>query len=168
MAHQSEAVLEEELMDELGSLDYELVDIKSMDELYDNMRLQLEDLNNMKFSDHEFTQVLNHLEGGSIYNKAQKLRGRMELTRDNGEMEYVKFLDSRWCKNSFQAAHQISVDGKFKSRYDVTILVNGLPVVQVELKRRGKSLKEAFNQITRYKNTSYRGLFQNILQIHVI
>lgn len=167
MAHQSEAVLEEELMDELGSLDYELVDIRNMDDLQNNLKVQLEDLNNMKFSDREFTQVLNHLEGGSIYNKAQKLRGRMELTRDNGEMEYVKFLDSRWCKNSFQAAHQISVDGKFKSRYDVTILLNGLPVLQVELKRRGKSLKEAFNQITRYKNTSYRGLFQYI-QIFII
>ena len=81
---------------------------------------------------------------------------------------YIKFLNQKdWCKNIFQVTNQITVKGKHENRYDVTLLINGLPLVQIELKRRGMPLKEAFDQITRYATHSYKGLF-NYIQIFVV
>jgi type I restriction enzyme R subunit len=95
----------------------------------------------------------------------------MHLKRDDGSTTYIEFLDlANWCQNEFQVTNQISAEGTYKNRYDVTILINGLPLVQIELKRRGLELKEAFNQTNRYQRHSYTssyGLF-NYIQLFVI
>ncbi|RAP45705.1 type I restriction endonuclease subunit R [uncultured Methanosphaera sp.] len=167
MSHQSEQALEDEFISQLESLDYEYVDIRDISQLKDNLKVQLEILNNTKFSEQEFNKILLHLESGGIFDKAKKLRDKMELLRDDNTMDYIDFFNYHWCKNSFQVAHQITMEGKYKNRYDVTILINGLPLVQVELKRRGIELKRAFNQTQRYQIHTYRGLFQYI-QVFVI
>ena len=167
MSHQSEQALENEFISQLESLDYEYVDIRDISQLKDNLKVQLEILNNTKFSEQEFNKILLHLESGGIFDKAKKLRDKMELLRDDNTMDYIDFFNYHWCKNSFQVAHQITMEGKYKNRYDVTILINGLPLVQVELKRRGIELKRAFNQTQRYQIHTYRGLFQYI-QVFVI
>lgn len=167
MTRQSEEALEEELIKQLKTLDYEYVDIANMTQLETNLKTQLEKLNNTQFNDKEFQRILTYLEGGSIYDKSKKFRDRFRIQRKNNENFPVKFFDKRWCKNTFQVAHQINNKGKYNNRYDVTILINGLPLVQIELKRRGIELKEAFNQTQRYQQHSYKGIFQYI-QIFVI
>ena len=107
---------------------------------------------------------------GNIFEKARTLRDRFAIKRDV-ETLYVRFFDSdHWLHNQFQVTHQVTMEGVYKNRYDVTLLVNGLPLVQIELKRRGLELKEAFNQINRYQRHSFwvdRGLFQYV-QLFVI
>lgn len=87
---------------------------------------------------------------------------------ESGERLWVEFLNrTHWCQNEFQVSNQITVEGRKKCRYDVTILINGLPLIQIELKRRGVELKQAYNQIQRYHKTSFHGLFDYI-QLFVI
>lgn len=167
MSHQSEQALEDEFISQLKTLDYEYADIHTIDQLKDNLKVQLEILNNTRFSEQEFNKILLHLESGGIFDKAKKLRDKMELPRDDNTVEYIDFFNHHWCKNTFQVAHQITMEGKYQNRYDVTILINGLPLVQVELKRRGIELKRAFNQTQRYQRHTYRGLFQYI-QVFII
>ena len=155
MSHQSEASLEEELIKQLEGQDFEYVNVKNMSDLEKNLKEQLEILNKTEFSEKEFNRILLHLDRGSIFDKALRLRDHFELTRDDNTISYIKFLDKRWCKNSFQVANQIEVHGTYENRYDVTILINGLPLVQIELKRRGVELKQAFNQTQRYQRQSY-------------
>lgn len=167
MVVQSEAVLEENLIKRLESIGYERVKINNEKELVSNFKIQLEKLNNCRFSDEEFNKIIRYLEEGSIFDKAKKLRDRFYIENDEGSF-YIKFLNQKeWCKNIFQAANQITMKGKHKNRYDVTLLINGLPLVQIELKRRGMAIKEAFNQISRYQLHSYKGLF-NYIQLFVI
>ena len=171
MSKQSEAVLEENLIKQLVNLEYEKVTIKDDTALEANFKSQLEKHNNFKLSDREFKRVLNHLNKGSVFEKAKTLRDKFVLPLDNGETKYIEFLDSEhWCQNLFQVTSQVTVRGSFENRYDVTILINGLPLVQIELKRRGLELKEAFNQINRYHRHSYsanNALF-NYIQIFII
>jgi len=156
MSTQSEAILEENLIGQLVSLKYEKVSIKDDKQLEQNLKTQLEKHNKTTISDSEFKRVLNHLNGGSVFEKAKKLRDRYNLLRDDGTTKWINFLDSEhWCQNLFQVTNQVSVDGVYKNRYDVTLLINGFPLVQIELKRRGLELKEAFNQINRYQKHSY-------------
>lgn len=109
-----------------------------------------------------------YLEGGTRFEKAKKLRDLFPLELDDGERLWVEFLNrTHWCQNEFQVSHQITVEGRKKCRYDVTILINGLPLVQIELKRRGVELKQAYNQIQRYHKTSFHGLFDYV-QLFVI
>jgi type I restriction enzyme R subunit len=114
---------------------------------------------------------LNILSKGSVFEKAKTLRAKQHIQRDNGDNLYFEFINTdHWCQNQYQVTHQVSIEGKYKNRYDVTLLVNGLPLVQIELKRRGLELKEAFNQINRYQRHSFgasHGLFQYV-QIFVI
>ena len=167
MSTQSEAALENNLMKTLIDGGYHLVSIKDEFDLEANFKQQLELFNKTTFSSEEFEKILIHLEGGSIFEKAKKLRDQFELERDEGTF-YVKFLNKKdWCKNRFQVANQITMKGKYENRYDVTILINGLPLVQIELKKRGVELKQAFNQIKRYQIHSYHNLF-NYIQIFVI
>ena len=167
MVTQSEAILEENLIKRLESNGYEMVKIRNEEELVSNFKIQLEKLNKCVLSDDEFNRVLLHLEQGSIFDKAKKLRDRFYIERDEGSF-YIKFLNQKeWCKNIFQVTNQVTIQGKHKNRYDVTLLINGLPLVQVELKRRGMPIKEAFNQISRYQLHSYKGLF-NYIQLFVI
>jgi len=171
MTTQSEAILEEKLIKQLVSSKYERVDIKDDKVLEENLKSQLEKHNKTTISDSEFKKILNHLNGGNVFEKSKKLRDKYVLQRDDGTTSYIEFLDSEhWCQNLFQVTNQISVNGTYKNRYDVTILINGFPLVQIELKRRGLELKEAFNQINRYQKHSYgsnSALFHYI-QIFVI
>lgn len=167
MSTQSEAVLENKLMKQLVDIGYENIKIDNEDQLKENLKFKIEKFNKIKLTNSEFDKILTHLESGTIFNKAEKLRDKYELIRDDGTV-YIEFFNKKdWCKNIFQVANQISFEDKYKTRYDVTILINGLPLIQIELKRRGGSLKKAFNQISRYQRHSYRGLF-NYVQIFVI
>lgn len=171
MAKQPEQILEEQLVAQLQRLGYGLVQLKDEKDLIGNLKQQLEKHNNIQFSKAEFEKVLNILSKGSVFEKAKTLREKQHIVRDNGDNLYFEFINSEhWCQNQFQVTHQITLEGTYKNRYDVTLLVNGLPLVQIELKRRGLELKEAFNQINRYQRHSFganSALFQ-YLQILVI
>ncbi len=171
MNTQSEAQLETALIQRLNDLGWASVAIPDNTALEANLRSQLEAHNGLQFSDGEFRTILNHLGKGSTFEKAKTLRDRMALQRDDGTTAYVQFFNGReWCRNRYQVTHQITQEGHYKTRYDVTLLVNGLPLIQIELKRRGIELKEAFNQINRYHRHSFgagNALFQ-YLQLFVI
>jgi type I restriction enzyme R subunit len=169
MSTQSEAALEKNLIAQLSSCGYEQVTIPDLDALEANFKEQLEKHNNVSLTNEEFKRILTHLDGGGTFKKALKLRDKFELHRDN-ETIYIEFLDcEEWCKNRFQVTNQVTNHaGRYENRYDVTILINGLPLVQVELKRRGKEIKEAFNQICRYKKDSYEKSLFAYIQIFVV
>ncbi len=169
---QPEIALENKLVKQLTGLGYERVNITTEEELLSNLKSQLEKHNNVKFSDEEFAKVLNHLNKGNVFERAKILRDKFSFKRENGETIYINFLNQdEWCKNQYQVCNQVEMnDGTYKNRYDVTLLINGLPLVQIELKRRGLELKEAFNQINRYQRHSFwssNGLFQYV-QLFVI
>ena len=167
MSTQSEAVLENNLIKRLSNSGYEHIKIRNEEELIANFKIQLEKLNKCQLTDEEFNKILLFLDQGSIFDRAKKLRNHFFIERKNNPF-YIKFLNQKdWCKNIFQISNQITMEGKHKNRYDVTLLINGLPLVQIELKRRGMPLKEAFDQITRYASHSYKGLF-NYIQIFVV
>ena len=171
MTKQSEAQLENNLIKQLVSLGYQNVTIKDGDVLVSNLKAQLEAFNKTVFSNKEFDIILNHLAKGNVFEKAKTLRDRFNITRENGDSFYLRFYNSEdWTNNLFQVTNQITQEGTYKNRYDVTLLVNGLPLVQIELKRRGLEIKEAFNQINRYQRHSFwsnHGLFQYV-QLFVI
>jgi type I restriction enzyme, R subunit len=171
MTKQPEQILENNLVKHLQKLSYEFVTIANEADLLANLKRKLEKHNNVQLTDKEFSQVIGHLDKGNVFERAKILRDRMHLTKENGDSVYLQFLNQeQWCKNEFQVTQQVAIEGKYKNRYDVTILINGLPLVQIELKRRGLELKEAFNQTNRYQRHSYwagHGLFQYI-QIFVI
>lgn len=176
MSTQSEAALEAGLIATLRQMDYEYVQIVEEDNLYANFKRQLEihnkkqlaEVGRTSFTDEEFEKILIYLEGGSRFEKAKKLRDLYPLDTANGQRIWVEFLNrTQWCQNEFQVSNQITVEGRKKCRYDVTILINGLPLVQIELKRRGVELKQAYNQVQRYHKTSFHGLFDYI-QLFVI
>ncbi len=171
MTTQSEAQLENNLIQQLVGLGYASVTVMDGDALIANLKTQLEAFNQEQYSDAEFANILNHLAKGNVFEKAKTLRDRFSFARDNGDTVYVRFFDSEnWGNNRFQVTNQITQEGTYKNRYDVTLLVNGLPLVQIELKRRGIEIKEAFNQINRYQRHSFwsnHGLFQYV-QLFVI
>jgi type I restriction enzyme R subunit len=171
MSHQSEAILENNLIKQLIGLGYASAKVMDGDALVSNLKSQLEAFNKAVYTDKEFDGILNHLAKGNVFQKAKTLRDRFSFTQENGEIAYVRFFDSEnWSNNLFQVTNQVSQEGSFKNRYDVTLLVNGLPLVQIELKRRGLEIKEAFNQINRYQKHSFwsnHGLFQYV-QLFVI
>ncbi len=171
MSTQPEQVLENQLVAQLQKLKYEKVVIKDEKALTANLKIQLEKHNNITFSASEFERVLNILSKGSVFEKAKTLRAKQQIERDNGDNLYFEFLNTDfWCQNQFQVTHQVTMEGSYKNRYDVTLLINGLPLVQIELKRRGLEMKEAFNQINRYQRHSFgakSALFQYV-QIFII
>lgn len=171
MTSQPEQLLENNLVNQLAKLGYEKVVIKDEEDLLINLKVQLEKHNKIALSDNDFKQVLNYINKGSIFQRAKILRDRVPFTNDKGENKTIELINQvHWCKNEFQVTQQVTMEGKYKNRYDVTILINGLPLVQIELKRRGLELKEAFNQINRYERHSFgagAGLFQ-FVQIFVI
>ena len=176
MPVQSEAALENGLIATLQQMNYEYVQIEEEKNLRTNFKSQLEKHNRKRleetgrteFTEAEFEKILIYLEGGTRFEKAKKLRDLFPLELDDGERLWVEFLNrTHWCQNEFQVSNQITVEGRKRCRYDVTILINGLPLVQIELKRRGVELKQAYNQIQRYHKTSFHGLFDYI-QLFVI
>jgi type I restriction enzyme R subunit len=171
MTTQPEQILENNLVDQLKGLGYQYVEIRDEADMLSNLKFQLEKHNNTKLTTDEFFQVLNQLDKGNNFEKSKTLRDRIAYTKSDGKIAYLELLNMmNWCQNQFQVTQQVTMDGTYKNRYDVTILINGLPLVQIELKRRGLELKEAFNQTNRYERHSYssgRGLFQYI-QLFVI
>ncbi|MBN9312511.1 MAG: deoxyribonuclease HsdR [Chryseobacterium sp. 39-10] len=172
MSKQSEQILEEQLVAQLQKLGYKYAFIADEKALLANLKTQLEKHNHLQFSDSEFEKVLNILNKGSVFEKAKILREKKHhIIRDNGDNLYFEFLNvEHWCQNEYQVTNQITQEGKYENRYDVTLLVNGLPLVQIELKRRGLEMKEAFNQINRYQKHSFgagKGLF-HFVQLFVI
>ena len=176
MPVQSEAALENGLIATLQQMNYEYVQIEEEKNLRTNFKSQLEkhnrkrleEIGRTEFTEAEFDKILIYLEGGTRFEKTKKLRDLFPLELDDGERLWVEFLNrTHWCQNEFQVSHQITVEGRKKCRYDVTILINGLPLVQIELKRRGVELKQAYNQIQRYHKTSFHGLFDYV-QLFVI
>lgn len=175
MTTQTEQALENGLIKTLIDNSYEYVQLRE-ENLYANFKSQLEKHNRKRlaeagrtaFTDKEFEKIRIHLEGGTRFEKAKKLRDLYPLDTEDGQRIWVEFLDrQKWCKNEFQVSNQITTEGRKKCRYDVTILINGLPLVQIELKRKGTELKEAYNQIQQYYKTSYTGLFDYV-QLFVI
>jgi type I restriction enzyme R subunit len=174
--YQSEAELEQAFIKLLETQAYEFLNITSDSDLTNNLRTQLEKLNNYRFSDPEWerffaTTIANKNEG--IEEKTAKIQEDhvQLLTRDNGEVINIYIIDkSNIHNNSLQVINQYETEGNHTNRYDVTVLVNGLPLVHVELKRRGIALQEAFNQINRYQRDSFwadNGLFEYV-QLFVI
>lgn len=176
-AYQSEASLEKEFIRLLQGQGYEYIQVRSEAELIQNLRHQLEALNRMTFTEEEWKRFFkNNLAGANegIVEKTRKIQSDhvQPLQRDDGTSKNVYLLDKKNIHNNrLQVLNQYEEDqGKRNTRYDVTILVNGLPLVHVELKRRGVPIREAFNQIKRYQRDSFwagSGLYEYI-QIFVI
>ncbi|XKT74349.1 MAG: type I restriction endonuclease subunit R [Patescibacteria group bacterium UBA2163] len=169
MTHQSEAQLEKSLIERLTRLGFEPVVVEESAAFEANLRSQLEKFNNTTFSDDEWSRIMNYLMKGDRFHKAKTLRDRFSLKRDDETTIWIQFFNmDQWCKNEYQVTQQITQVGKYENRYDVTLLINGLPLVQIELKRRGIEMKEAFNQIQRYHKHSFTGTLFEYVQIFVI
>lgn len=176
--YQSEASLEKMFIEKLQTQAYEYLPIASENDLISNLKKQLEKLNDIKFSENEwikfFTKELAN-PNRSVAEKTEMIQEgdtKLILTRDNGDFKNITLLDKQDIhNNSLQVINQYSTDtGQRANRYDVTVLVNGLPFVHIELKRRGIAIQEAFNQINRYSRESFwasSGLFEYV-QIFVI
>lgn len=171
MAYQSEAELEMQFIEQLNNQGYSTVSIPDYDALLDNFKVQFAEFNKDKidksFSAKEWERIFNIIDGKSVFQSAKILRDKFVLERDDGTKTYLSFFDQDASKNIFQVTHQTTVVGKYVNRYDVTLLVNGLPLIQVELKRRGVDIREAINQVMRYKKHSYKGLY-HFIQIFVV
>ncbi len=182
MPHTSEYDVETKFIDRLESIDYKYVDLKNYGEVLANARAQIAAFNAAKlkeakgspdFSDAEWNRVLIQLDNHSVYESAKILRDKYILSLDNGKTVYLDFFSFDTDRNVYQVAHQITMDPAhkddvlYKNRYDVTVLINGLPLVQIELKRPGVEINEAINQINRYRKFSFRGLFRYI-QVFVV
>jgi type I restriction enzyme R subunit len=171
MTTQPEQILENNLVAQLVALGYKKVEIIDEVSMLSNLKAQLEKHNKVTLSEQDFKQILNYINKGSIFDRAKILRDRVPYVNDKGENKTIELINQiHWCRNEYQVTQQVTIEGKYKNRYDVTILINGLPLVQIELKRRGLELKEAFNQINRYERHSFgagAGLFQ-FIQLFVI
>ena len=176
-AYESEAELEAKFIRMLQTLGYEYVEIKSEADLVSNLRKQLETLNNYTFSDNEWKRFYNEKIASSndgIVEKTRKIQSDhvQEFRGEDGQLRNIYLLDKKNIHNNkLQVINQYEEhEGKHDTRYDVTVLVNGLPLVHIELKRRGVAIKEAFNQINRYQRDSFwasSGLYEYV-QIFVI
>mgnify|MGYP001079556515 CR=1 FL=1 len=172
MTTQSEIDMELALVAQLERLGYEAVQLKNEAELVANFKRQLEEHNKLLLSHDEFAQVLNKLNKGDIFDRSKQLRRRIDVDKADGSVLYLELFDTKnWCQNRFQVARQITNKSDTNhSRYDVTLLINGLPLVQIELKARGSDIKSAFDQIVRYRSKSYstnHGLFDYV-QLFII
>ena len=171
--YENEAKLEDKLIDQLVKQGYKKVKIDTVEDLEKNFRDQINEHNKIRLegnplSDKEFDRLMLKISGKGVFQSAKELRQLQDIQRDDGTIVYLELFNTReWCQNIFQVTHQTTVEGKYTNRYDVTLLINGLPLVQIELKRRGMDMKEAFNQIKRYKRHSYSGLYK-FIQIFII
>lgn len=176
-AYQSEAELEKEFIRLLVEQGYEYLPIHTEADLVSNLRTSLEKLNDYRFTDNEWEHFFNECianKNDDIVAKTARIQEDyiQVLKRDNGESRNIYLIDKKNIHNNFvQVINQyVEEGGNYDTRYDVTVLVNGLPLVHIELKRRGVQLKEAFNQINRYQRDSFWagcGLYEYV-QIFVI
>ena len=160
-SYQSEAELEESMIKNLVQQGYEKFNGKTSDDLYKNLKIQIEKLNKVTFTDEEWkrflTEYLDSPNDGMI-EKTRKIQENhiYDFIFDDGYLKNIKIIDKKNIHNNFlQVTNQIRQEGTHNNRYDVTILVNGLPLVHIELKKRGVNLHEAFNQIHRYSKESF-------------
>ena len=163
-SYQSEADLEKEFIKMLEEQGYDYLQIHNSNTLINNLRKQLELLNNYNFTDSEWERffndcICNNKDG--IVEKTRKIQedNIQVLKRDDGTSKNITLIDKKNIHNNrLQVINQYEeCEGNYKNRYDVTIIVNGFPLVHVELKRRGVALKAAFNQINRYQRESFLG-----------
>lgn len=172
MGYQSEAQLEEQLIEQLKNQNYDRVIIEDENALLENFKVQFETFNKTalegkSLTEKEWERVFNHIKGKSIFESAKILRDKFTIERDDGTKPYFKLFDEDYTKNIYQVTNQTTVVGKYTNRYDVTLLINGLPLIQIELKRRGGDIKEAVNQIMRCRKHSYQGLY-HFIQLFVV
>lgn len=175
MTLQSEQQLENELIAQLNGLGYANVTIKDEVALLSNLKQQIEHSNGLPaLSPTEWKQVISYLNSGTVFERAKKLRDKFPVKFDDGSSKHIYFLSEDPSKNRYQVTNQITVDHRGHngrtSRFDVTLLVNGLPLIQIELKKRGMEIAEAFNQTQRYVREAYwagQGLF-SFIQLFVI
>lgn len=175
MTVQSEYQLENELIAQLQGLGYASVTIKNESQLLSNLKTQIERANGLApLSETEWKQVISFLNTGTVFERAKNLRDQFPVKFDDGSSKHIFFLSDDPSKNVYQVTNQITVDHRDfngrTSRFDVTLLVNGLPLVQIELKKRGMEIAEAFNQTQRYIREAYwagQGLF-GFIQLFVI
>lgn len=175
--YQTEADLEKELLKDLQNQGYDfLPNIKNSEKLLANVRIQLQELNNVAFLDSEwqrFVETYLDKPSDSIIDKTRKIHDNYiyDFVFDDGHIQNIYLLDKKnIARNKVQVIQQFEQVGTYANRYDITILVNGLPLVQIELKKRGVAIREAFNQIHRYSKESFNAensLFK-YLQIFVI
>ena len=160
-AYQSEAELENKMIENLISQGYERITIKSISDLYSNLKTQIEKLNDVTFSEDEWDRFLKeYLDAPNegIIEKTRKIQENhiYDFIFDDGHLKNIKIIDKKNIHNNFlQVTNQVWGEGKSRNRYDVTVLVNGLPLVHIELKKRGVNMHEAFNQIHRYSKESF-------------
>ena len=175
-AYQSEAQIEDAFVKQLCRQGYERLAVSSEEELITNLRMQLEALNRMSFSDKEWARLFKGwiaADNDGIVEKTRRIQRDhvYALRMDDGSVRNVSLIDKRNVHNNrMQVMNQYAQQGSYDNRYDVTVLVNGLPLVHVELKRRGVAIQEAFNQIERYQRDSFWsgcGLYEYV-QIFVI
>ena len=179
---QSEYDVEIKFIERLESIGYEYIELKNYDDVLENFRNKLAEFNSKKLleakgeaslSDSEFNRVMLHVDNKSVYESAKILRDKYVLNLDNGKTVYIDFFSSDIERNIYQVSHQITMDKNhkedvsYKNRYDVTAFINGLPLIQIELKRPGVEINEAINQINRYRKFSFKGLFR-YLQLFVV
>lgn len=175
MTVQSEYQLENELIAQLQGLGYAIVTIKDERQLLSNLKTQIELANGLPpLSATEWKQVISFLNTGTVFERAKNLRDQFPVKFDDGSSKHIFFLSDDPSKNVYQVTNQITIDHRDyngrTSRFDVTLLVNGLPLVQIELKKRGMEIAEAFNQTQRYIREAYwagQGLF-SFIQLFII
>ena len=175
MTVQSEYQLENELIGQLQQLSYASVTLKDESQLLSNLKTQIERANGLApLSETEWKQVISFLNTGTVFERAKNLRDLFPVKFDDGTSKHLFFLSDDPSKNIYQVTNQITIDHRDyngrTSRFDVTLLVNGLPLVQIELKKRGMEIAEAFNQTQRYIREAYwagQGLF-GFIQLFVI
>ena len=179
---QSEYEIEELFIERLCEIGYDYIDLKNYDGVLENFKKQIALFNKEKLiekkgtadlSDSEFSRLLTYMDNHTVYESAKILRDQHVLLLDNNETVYMDFLCEDSTRNIFQVTHQVTMDPAhkddvvYKNRYDVTVLINGLPLIQIELKRPGVEINEAVNQINRYRKFSFRGIFR-YLQLFVV
>lgn len=182
MVHISEYEVEDIFIDRLEGIGYKFIKLNNYDDVLVNFREQLAKFNAKKlaekghaasFSDAEFNRIMIHVDNHSVYESAKILRDKYVLQLDDGESVYIDFFSGDIDRNIYQVTHQVTMDKThkddvvYKNRYDVTVLINGLPLVQIELKRPGVEINEAINQINRYRKFSFKGIFR-YLQLFVV
>lgn len=178
----SEYEVEDIFINQLESIGYTYIQMNNYDDVISNFRKQFCKVNKdeliaakgtAELSDREFEKIMLRLDNHTIYESAKLLREKWILELDNGKTVYVDFITDNMDRNTYQVSRQITMDKahkddvEYKNRYDVTVFINGLPLVQIELKRAGIEINEAVNQIDRYRRFSFKGLFRYI-QIFVV
>ncbi len=173
MTIQSEQQLEKRLIKQLAHNGYKPITISNEKDLIANFRDQVnqhnaKELKGKPLSDIEFERLMIKISGKGVFATSKILREKHDVQRDDGSIVYIELFNSlEWCKNTFQVTNQVTMKAKREVRYDVSILINGLPLVQIELKRRGVDFKEAFHQVERYRREPFSSLFR-FIQLFVI